>query len=250
MDDGKRSVVKAYDESSDFWLRKSRVSDRYLELIQASIKPDFSILDLGTGGGRMAFLLAEGARRIVGADLSQALIDGAKDKVRAFDCGNLRFVHGDLEEGDAYGRCIEENEGRPFDMAISNVLIRKDACRFDPVLENCRKAVRPGGLLILRIESSGDLPEIMTELPCYSRDEVRSFLERYGYRIELLEEERFSQRFSGPEVFRGFLDKTGLSNHLTSTDQMERAMIRARSLEKKDGIRVTRSYHLIEAIVP
>ncbi len=66
----------------------------------------------------------------------------------------------------------------------------------------------------------------------------------------MLEEERFSQKFSGPDVFQGFLDKTGLSNHLTSTDQMERVMIRARSLEKKDGIRVTRSYHIIKAIRP
>jgi len=250
MDSEKRSIVKAYDESSDFWLKKSKVSDRYLELIQASIKPEHSVLDLGTGGGRMVFLLAESARRIVGVDLSAVLIEGAKEKVRAFNYKNLAFVQGDLEDQRTYKICIDENEGKPFDAMISNVLIRKDACRIEPVLEHCKGAVNPGGLLILRIESSGDLPEIMSDLPCYGKEEIQTVLDRYGYRTEMLEEERFSQKFSGPEVFQGFLDKTGLSNHLTSTDQMERAMIRARSLEKKDGIKVTRSYWIVKAVIP
>lgn len=247
MDNEKRSIVKAYDESSDFWLKKSKVSDRYIELIHASIKPEHSIIDLGTGGGRMVFLLAESARWIVGIDLSTVLIEGAKEKVRAFNYKNLSFVQGDLEDPGTYKKCIEENDGNQFDAAISNVLIRKDACRIDPVLEHCKGIIRHDGLLIFRIESSGDLPEIKEELPCYSKEEIRSSLEKNGYKVDLMEEERFSQRFSGEEAFKDFLERTGLSTHL-KIEGMDRAMIRARSLERNNGLKVTRSYHLIKAI--
>ena len=240
---GKDEVRSSYDSSSEYWLKKSRVSERYLSLIEGSIQPDMTVLDLGCGGGRMSFLLAGKARRIVGCDLSPALVEGAREKAK--DQPGMVFVQGDLESPSAWDDCLKANDGEEFDMIISNVALRKDALRLDRVLENAGIVLAPKGRIILRIESSGDLPEIGCPLPCYHLRDVRSFLEVRGYRMELLEEERFSQRFSSFSAFRDFLERTSLMSHLVETHFMDKALDRARSLEGRDGIRVTRSYLLL-----
>jgi len=249
MADDRKAIIDAYGASSEFWLKKNRVSERFLALIRSYLTKDMSVLDLGCGGGRMAFLLAEDTARIVGCDISKELIEGARAKAESSGQRAMSFLQGDLEDAVTWTSCVDVNSGSLFDMAVSNVLFRKDACRIDVALRSCRNAVRHGGHLLFRIESDDDLPELRCELPCYSLAEVRSVLGSQHFEVLSLEEERFSQRFSSSDFFMEFLDRTGLSHHLRCTDQLETAEARARSIVGKDGLRATRRYIIVHAAI-
>jgi SAM-dependent methyltransferase len=110
-----------------------------LLLRAAGIQPGMRVLDLGTGIGHVAMLLAEMVGpegRVVGIDNSAALLEVAS--ARASTRPRLRFVHGDV-------RSWRDTE--PFDAIVGRLILFHLA---DPVsvLRHHATSLRPGGLLL------------------------------------------------------------------------------------------------------
>jgi SAM-dependent methyltransferase len=74
-------------------------------LLDEAIPQDACVLDLGCGTGQMTIFLANGKRRIVGADLTRASLALAADAARRFGVERTLFVETDLRRpGLAEGR--------------------------------------------------------------------------------------------------------------------------------------------------
>ena len=74
-------------------------------LLDEAIPQDACVLDLGCGTGQMTIFLANGKRRVVGADLTRASLALAADAARRFGAERALFVETDLRHpGLAEGR--------------------------------------------------------------------------------------------------------------------------------------------------
>jgi len=97
-----------YDESQD--------AEEYREcadLVVAHARPDENdtVLDLGTGTGAIAFPLAEQADRVVGRDISEGMLEQAREKAKENGVENIEFGE---------GRFREPNVDKPVDVVTSN----------------------------------------------------------------------------------------------------------------------------------
>lgn len=68
-----KQVIDAYTKETKIWPSEKLIFDKYF------YKPGI-ILDIGCGAGRTSFELAKRGHKVVGIDLSQALIDRAKER--------------------------------------------------------------------------------------------------------------------------------------------------------------------------
>jgi ubiquinone/menaquinone biosynthesis C-methylase UbiE len=67
-------------------------------LVSAGIAEGMRVLDVGSGAGDVAVLLASlvGPRgEVIGTDPARTAIDAAEKRVRASGLGNVKFQHGD-----------------------------------------------------------------------------------------------------------------------------------------------------------
>jgi len=109
-------------------------------LEQAGIGPGMRVLDAGCGAGDVSFLAAElvgPAGEVVGADISPAAIDWARNRTREKGIGNLSFVSSDPT--------LMKREGN-FDAVIGRIVLMYYA---DPAraLRKLTDHVRPGGIM-------------------------------------------------------------------------------------------------------
>ena len=96
-----------YDESK---------SDEYracadLVVEYADPDPDDVVLDIGTGTGAIALPLAERAGRVVGRDISEGMLEKAREKAADRGLDNVAFGHGTFRDPDYDG---------PVDVVTSN----------------------------------------------------------------------------------------------------------------------------------
>jgi ubiquinone/menaquinone biosynthesis C-methylase UbiE len=115
-----------------------RVEAAVVDLL--GIKPFQSVLDLGTGTGRMLEVLAPKAERAVGLDVSPAMLGIARVNL---DAAGLRQVQ--LRQGDAYAVPPDLNG---FDLVILHQVLHylDDPAR---AVREAARALRPGGRLLI-----------------------------------------------------------------------------------------------------
>src|SRR5262249_2280381 len=70
------------------------VSRAFLEGLKAEPLGELTVLDAGTGSGRLALALAPLCRAVVGVDRDAKLIDEARRRAAAANRSNVRFVVG------------------------------------------------------------------------------------------------------------------------------------------------------------
>jgi SAM-dependent methyltransferase len=111
----------------------------YLAAVAAG--PDDLVLDVGSGPGALALEIAATARRVVGVDVSAALVDLARRRARAAGRDQVVFVVADPQVDPL------PDEG-PFDLVVSHFgsMFFDDPVAAFTVLF---RALRPGGRLVL-----------------------------------------------------------------------------------------------------
>jgi len=82
-----------------------------LVVSHAAPAPDDTILDLGTGTGAIAFSLADEARAVVGRDISEGMLERAREKAKRDGVDNVTFDE---------GRFRAPSVDRPVDIVTSN----------------------------------------------------------------------------------------------------------------------------------
>lgn len=95
-------------------------------------------LDVGTGRGRLAFLIAGRAGRVVGADRDRAALADARAEAAARGLGHVTFVEADVEAPETDYRALAG--GAPD-------LVAAHLCLSDAILARAARALAPGGIV-------------------------------------------------------------------------------------------------------
>jgi len=239
--------TRSYSKHRDYWLGKKRVSHRYLEILKGMLNPSMNVMDLGCGGGRLSFLIGEEAGKVVGVDLSEDLVVGARAKADQLKDSDLKFIVGDLEEEKTWALAREEIGGTPFDILISNAMMRKDTCDISTILKHSLNNLSGGGRICYRIQDANDLRELGVPSPCYSVREVERISKISGFENLSIEREVFHQRFSSSDFVFKFLERTDLMEYYGNAGNMDSIKGRLERIEGKRGLTLQRHYMILTA---
>lgn len=169
-------IAAEWDRVRSLHVPEEEVEAAILDLV--GDVPLQAVLDLGTGTGRMLQLLSPHANRVVGVDLSPAMLSIARAEVER---ANLRNVQ--LRQGDVYALPVERDS---YDLVlVHQVLHYLD----DPqrALREAARALRPGGRLVVVDFAPHDL-EFLRERHAhrrlgFSRDEINEMFADIGLEI-------------------------------------------------------------------
>src|SRR2546422_340492 len=106
------------------------LSPTFLELLRLEPLGKLTVLDVGTGAGRLALALAPLCRAVVGIDREARQIDEAKKRAAAAGLANVRFVVGDVE--------VEDYAPFKPDMVVAHL------CMSSAIAERAGRVLRPG----------------------------------------------------------------------------------------------------------
>lgn len=127
----------------------------------AEVEPPRHVLDVGTGTGAAAFLLAErfpGAR-VTGVDVSPAMVAAARAKTPPELAGRVRFLEADAAE-------LPVPDGSCDVVTLANMI---------PFFDELARLVAPGGSLLVSFSEGADTPIWVPP------ERLRSELERRGF---------------------------------------------------------------------
>jgi SAM-dependent methyltransferase len=142
-----------------------------------------TVLDVGTGTGRLALALAPRARRVLGLDTDAGALVEARRQARRAGVGNVLFVVGDAEQVDY------KTLGR-FDVVAAHL------CMSDAIVERAAGALSRGRVLAFAAFHVDQWRET-GRVSRFAYDEARAeaVLAAAGFRVEGLEVERSVRRF-------------------------------------------------------
>jgi demethylmenaquinone methyltransferase/2-methoxy-6-polyprenyl-1,4-benzoquinol methylase/ArsR family transcriptional regulator len=131
-------IAADWDRVRSLHVPEVEVETAILDLVGE--RPLNAVLDIGTGTGRMLQLLAPHAARVVGVDLSPAMLAVARAGVEREGLRNVQ-----LRQGDVYSLPVEADS---YDLAlVHQVLHYLDEPQ--RALREAARALRPGGRLVV-----------------------------------------------------------------------------------------------------
>ncbi len=191
----------------------------------ANLAPGEVVLDLGSGAGFDAFLAARAvgeSGRVIGVDMTPAMLERARENARAGGYANVEFRLGEIEHLPVADQSV--------DVVISNCVINLSPDKGQVFLEAFR-VLKPGGrLLISDMVMVGELPErvrksVAAFVGCIagavSRDRYLTLVRRAGFSgVEVVEEVPFpvSCMANDPTAQAVFGDVTLTPEELRATE--------------------------------
>lgn len=162
------------------------VSSTYWRLLAAEPLRELTVLDIGTGQGRIALALAPLAQRVVGIDRDAGVIDEARRRAGRLGLGNVEFLARDAE-GEEY-----------TDLAPGMVTAHR--CMSDAIAERVGRALPRGGLFAALTFHPDQWKETgRASRFAYDEEGIRRVLEGAGLTVEHLEVERAVTTFGSVE---------------------------------------------------
>ena len=129
-------VVNIYPQMA-FGTGEHATTQMCLKLLEKFVKPDFKVLDLGTGSGILAIAASKlGAPKVVALDIDSDAIDNAQKNLKLNKVSNINFRLGGLNSQ------VKPNY---FDLAVANL----NFTQIKTVLNQLKEKVKPKGTLIL-----------------------------------------------------------------------------------------------------
>ena len=186
-----------------FWNRVARkyaadpIADMHgyeatLRRVQALLRPQHSVLEIGCGTGTTALRLAASTRRMLGTDVSAEMIAIAREKLALQPQPQLRFGVADAETTAPGGACHDAV------LALNVLHLVSD---LDLALQAILHTLKPGGLFISKTpclaEMNPLIPRLLVPLMraigkaphvlVFNAVQLRSAFERHGLEIEAVE---------------------------------------------------------------
>ncbi len=154
-------------------------------LAVAELRPNHRVLDLATGTGHCALGAAPSVREVVGLDLTDAMLQQAREAAAEREIRNVTFVQGDAES-------------LPFPAkSFDRVLVRSAPHHFHhlvPALAEAYRVLRPGGVFAVSDCSPPPVVRDWLEVVEVNRDrshvrsraleEWRALLQSMGFLVE------------------------------------------------------------------
>lgn len=167
------------------------VSTRFWELLLAEPLERLTVLDVGTGEGRLALGLAPLARRVVGIDRDPGLVAEARHRATAAGLASAEFTVADADTVDYTEVLGGERPG----------LVASHLYLSEAMVERAARALEGGGILAfvgLHVDQWRE-----TGRPsrfAYDAERVRALLGRSGFAVLFLQVERDVRRFDSVEA--------------------------------------------------
>lgn len=175
-----------------------------LRRVQGLLSPEHEVLELGCGTGTTALRLAPFTRQLLATDVSERMIDIARDKLAAQHVPQLRFVVADAEAPVvAPGSC---------DVVLAFNLLHL-AHDLDHTLALAVQALRPGGVLVAKTPCIAELNPLVPRLAlplmraigkaphvlCFNAQALVSAMTRHG--VDMLAVERHGTQAKDIRLF-------------------------------------------------
>ena len=162
------------------------ISAAFLKLLADERLAGRTVLDVGTGRGRLALALAPRCGRVVGIDRDESALAVARQAAASAGLRNVEFVDVDAEGG--------EYEGFAPDAIVAHL------CMSTPIAERAGRALTRGAPFAFVAFHADQWRETGRRSRfAWSEDEAASILAAAGFSIEHLSVEREVQEFAGVE---------------------------------------------------
>ena len=160
------------------------LSSRLVAWLTAEPRARGTVLDVGTGAGRLALALAPRARRVLGIDTDAGALVEARRLARRAGISNVLFVVADAEEVDY--RTLGQLD-----------LIAAHLCMSDAIVERATAALPTGGVLAFAAFHVDQWRETSrVSRFAYDETRARAVLVGAGFRVDALEVEREVAEFA------------------------------------------------------
>lgn len=163
------------------------ISPRFMAYLDEEPLQDLTVLDVGTGTGRLALALAPRCRRVIGVDREASAVEEARRQAEAAGFAHVEFVVADAE-------AIEY-------AAFTPGLVTAHLCLSDAIVERAGRALDPGRVLAFVAFHADQWRETGRRSRfAYDEDQARTVLARCGFAVERLEVEQSVQTFDSVEA--------------------------------------------------
>jgi len=178
-------VLGATRREHERLIRQSRIFNPFTERLfrSAGISPGRRVLDIGSGVGDVAMLVAElvgPTGEVVGVERDANTLVAARSRVAEAQLRNVSFVETDVSH------VASELNGKPFDAVVGRLILFFVP---DPgaVLRSLAKLVRPGGIIAFQECYWAPLLQLTAPLPLWTKctSLIHQVFERSGANMHM-----------------------------------------------------------------
>jgi len=129
-------VINIYPQMA-FGTGEHATTQMCIRLLEKFVKPNFKVLDLGTGSGILAMAGSKlGAQKVVALDIDSDAIDNARKNLKLNKVNNVKLKLGSLS-----------SKAKPnyFDLAVANLNLTE----ISTIFRQLKEKIKPKGILIL-----------------------------------------------------------------------------------------------------